>query len=389
MSKSKKKEGNQGDNKNDGNKKENKQLADARANNEKLKNELKAEKDKNRASKQLKEAKEKRTPKNLVDLELVQQDISFEDPLVEKSYKDVLETLRLVENDILRKDVLREKENIPASLRKEYDNLFLLKDKFTTLSEQMQAGLSTALIRMDTAQKYITDQKLDVERYRTHVLNVNKSINEYISRSNAENARLRTLNVMQGANVKSKSGNKCVTAPHYDFQNNIYKCDTQETVLKGGFFGQKALAVENKVEEVSRKEFDKYNEFSEKYNTLYRYGGLENKELVKTVDKIDENKKYVLVSPVNIKAKRSDGTSNDRISLPLPIGTNLLPIKGGSVGSGSSFLGGNDRHKFSIDIKNLEDRTKNIINTYNIDINDLATKQIELDTKNVLEQFEL
>lgn len=212
------------------------------------------------------------------------------------------------------------------------------------------------------------------------------SFDRYVQLTTEENNRLRNLNAAAYTNIKTRSGGRCLEPPQFNMATNRFECLAQTVEKQQSLFGlgPSVEKVVEKLDEVDRSEYDKYEKSKKEYDRRNKFGGLEERTFIAPAKTLDKDKKYILlsqktarvsVSGTSPSAKIKSGTKT--VTLPIPRGTQLKFVRTEGIIS-------ND-HIFVIDREGENETLKRLITRYYIDENLLYTTEIKVDIDDVYE----
>jgi hypothetical protein len=347
---------------------------------DKVKDELAKEKEKSKPLYELNLAIEAGTaPANLIDLNISDRDLSFEDARILTAYQEVQNALKAIQSDIISSDPEGQSKKMEESFQRSY--LTMIDDRIRTekLLNEIVNNMNTSTLAYDRMRK-IMESGFGRDIRTSHTIRaLITSFDHYVETSAAENNRLRNITSLNVSNVDTVSGGRCIEPPKANALGGRYECmaDTLEEVKKGWFSSGKQRV--KKIEQVSKEAYNKYYDNKEEYDRRNRFGGLEGNKFVKDVTNPIVGRVYILMTQIIVEAKRMG--SNAPVQFPIGVGAALSYI--GTQGGIATF---GNKHTFRlIDKENREvDET---VRRFSIDRGDLYLKDIHLQIKDIVERL--
>lgn len=321
---------------------------------------------------------EDRAHLNLIDLNITDREINFENVNIQVSYQEVQNSLKSIQKDILSSDAEGQSKKLEEDSNRTY--LQMLDDRLRTenLMEELITNMNNTTLAYDRMRKIMEGGFGRDVRTSTAIRALITSFDRYVENTSEENNRLRNIINLNASNVKTVTGGRCIEAPKVNALTGRLEClaDTLEDVGVGWLSSGKQRV--QKVEKVSREEYNKYYQNKDEYDRRNRLGGLEGNTFIKDVKDPIAGKTYVLMTQIMVQAKRLGSASE----VQLPIGVGALFTYTGTQGGIGTF---GQKHTFKL-VDNENKSTDEIVRRFAIDRSDLYKKDITLNIADLAER---
>ena len=315
-------------------------------------------------------------------------DLSFEDANIALEYKTIQTYLNTLQGVLSGQNVESDLDNVRLQMQHQKKSMYETRQHMANSIEKIQTSLNDAISRVDKAESLLEAKGESIARMYHSIQVLSEMISNFVSHTNAENARLRSINVVQGTNLRTVSGKKCITEPVQDATTGKYYCQIDEKVkakppgLLNVFASERETSI-NQLGEVDPNNVAKYISHKKNYETLYNFGGMGNTKLMERLNNITKfvvGEEFTVISNnITVKAHTKVG---DDFDLPVPVGTIVRVSQDLNLGAGAANPLPANHIKVSI-VLPKSDKISDRINQYGIDYGKLKDEKITIDVNNL------